>query len=378
MHFIYDLAIYSIPFLIGLSVLVFVHELGHYVFARINGVDVKVFSIGFGKELFGFNDKRGTRWKISLIPVGGYVMMAGDKSEASAPDSKALEKMDEESYNKTLFSKSPIQKIMVYAGGSIGNYLYAFLVIAIIFFLQGIPDNRVIIQDVIKGSPAEDAGVLAGDIIEKIDDKKVSTPTMLQSVIEKLSNEQVLNLGIKRGQESFELHVTPKVIDSPNSVNNKTVLGVVFSAKNQKQTDLFGALKASLAFCGKMSVGILESLTKLIKKGEGVKELGGPIKIATLFGDISKSGEISQLVFFSAVLSINLGLINLLPLPALDGGSIFISLIEVVIRRPINKKLQGTVMYFGFVLLMLLMLFITYNDIKNLGIVKRLVSVLAG
>ncbi|MDR1475402.1 MAG: RIP metalloprotease RseP [Holosporales bacterium] len=381
MHWLSDVVAYVLPFIVGLSVLVFVHELGHYLFARLNNVKVETFSVGFGREIWGMTDKHGTRWRVSWLPFGGYVMMAGDKDAASAPDVEKLANMPREEFNKTLYSKSALQKISVFGGGPLGNYIYGFFVIAAAFFFRGAPDNRVKVEDVVARSPAAEAGITRGDVIESVNGEKIETAQDLYNIIAK-NNDKVLDIQVSRADAFLSVGVVPREMFYEASDNSETtkrkMIGVVFAPPEIVKVGLWEATKRSGRFCLKISGDIMRALARLVAGSDEVKNLGGPVRIAKLFGDAFKTGDVSKLIIFSAMLSINLGFINLLPLPALDGGSIIISLVELITRRPLSKKLQEATTQFGFVLLMGFMLFVTCNDILHLGVFSKIKSVFAG
>jgi regulator of sigma E protease len=376
-----NVIVYIVPFIAGLSVLVFVHELGHYLCARLNDVKVETFSIGFGREIWGRTDKHGTRWKVAWLPFGGYVMMLGDKDAASAPDAGKLASMSKKDLGQTVYGKSPLQRIAVSGGGPLGNYIYGFLVMAAVFFFKGAPDNRLTVKEVVSQSPAAEAGIIAGDVIEFVAENKIENHQDLNNVIAK-SGSEALYLRINREGTTLNVAVTPKEMDyklpGETTAAKRKMLGLVFAPPETVKVGLWGAITSAGKFCVKISSDIMRALTQLITSSDGVKNLGGPIRIAQLFGDISKTGDMSKLLVFSAMLSINLGFINLLPLPALDGGGIFMNLIELVARRPLNRRVQELIMRFGFVFLCVLMLLVMCNDILRLDILGKIKGVFTG
>ncbi|MDR1366176.1 MAG: RIP metalloprotease RseP [Holosporales bacterium] len=381
MNLLGNVIAYIVPFIAGLSVLIFAHELGHYLFARLNNVKVETFSIGFGREIWGRTDKRGTRWKIAWLPFGGYVMMLGDKDAASAPDAGKLASMSEGDLAQTLYSKSPLQRIAVSGGGPLGNYIYGFLVMTAVFFFKGAPDNRLTVKEVADQSPAAEAGIIAGDVVESAAENKIENHQDLNNIVAKSGLEAVY-LRINRNGTALNIAVTPKEMDcrlpGETVAVKRKMLGLVFAPSETVKVGLWGAITNAGKFCVKISGDIMRALMRLVSSSDGAKNLGGPVRIAQLFGDIFRTGDMSKLLVFSAMLSINLGFVNLLPLPALDGGSIFISLIELVARRPLNRQVQELIMRLGFVFLCVLMLLVTCNDILHMGILSKIKGIFAG
>lgn len=340
------------PFLIILTILVFVHELGHYLVAIYNGVKVEVFSIGFGKEIFGFNDKKGTRWKFSLIPLGGYVKMHGDADEASSKEieDNDVNKIDEKfSFHK----KSVGARSAILFAGPLANFLFSFFLLAFINSWYGFNFNKPIISEIVKGKPAEISGLIVGDTIVKVNNIEIETFEDIKNNIGNLNNE-IVRFVINRNDKllDFEINVQNGLIGIKGGETFRKKLSIHESfVKSYEQ--IFYFTKATL-------IGIYE-----IFKGErSSDELGGPIRIAELSSDFWEKGIYSTL-WFMVLISLNLGLINLFPIPLLDGGHLLFNGIEILKGSPVDKKFMHYFNSFGFILLISLMLFATYNDISR-------------
>ncbi len=335
-----------LPFLIILTILVFVHELGHYVVARKNGVKVEVFSIGFGKELFGFTDKNRTRWKFSLIPLGGYVKMHGDFDEASTKKDESSDIIPEQSFHDKTIS----QRSMILFAGPAANFIFSFFLLIFININFGISIDKPIISYVEENKPAYTAGLKSGDIILEIDGNKIEKFSEIKRFI-KMKNNNSINLSYIRNGKVYDVDV--KVVDNligvRGTIENKK-LNVIDSFK-ESFFQLFFFTKATL-------VGVYEIITGT----RGTDELGGPIRIAELSGDFWSKGLHSTL-WFMMIISLNLGLINLFPIPMLDGGHLLLNLIEFINGKPLKKKYLEIAHTFGFFVLISLMIFVTYNDI---------------
>lgn len=344
---------YIIPFLVILTVLVFVHELGHYLIARRHGVKVDIFSIGMGKELFGFTDKHGTRWRFSLIPFGGYVMMHGDKDPSSTPKAEDIQNMTDEEKKFSLMGKTPMQRIAVSAAGPIANLLFAFIAVFFVYISFGKPLNTNIVEKVSENTPAFSIGIKENDKILKIEDTLIT------------KGEDTLSVLKNTSKKDLEIHYLRNGVIHINklSINPDTkLIGVSFKKEYLKYTTIDALTNAFSDTCN-MIVNMVYGLCKLFTGGVSFKSFGGPLSIANLSGNISKSGDIGYLIFFAAILSINLGIINLVPFPALDGGNILLDGIEVIIRRPLSLKVREMISTVGMYALLLLMIAATIWDV---------------
>ena len=354
-----------VPFLGILSVLVFVHELGHYLAARWNGVRVEVFSIGFGPEIFGWTDRHKTRWKISLFPLGGYVKMLSDLNPASQPDQALIQNMSEEDKKESLFHKTVWQRIAVSAAGPLANYLFAILVFGTFycFFGQRIPSDLPKVGAVVPYSPADKMGLQKGDIILEASGEKVHSFQELRKLIQKGSEEEVV---LKIQRENEERILRSKTISSPDRPKEPFRLGVA-PFYEQVQRPFWSAYFYAVKDVWTMSGAILSHLGEMVSGKRSADGLTGPLGIAALLGETARK-EVWDLIWLSAVLSVNLGLINLFPVPMLDGGHLLFYFIEAVRRKPVSEKIQEMCYRAGFVFVMALLFVSTWNDVSRLKI----------
>lgn len=356
---------YFLPFVLILSVLVFVHEWGHFWVARRNGVRVTDFSIGFGPELFGWTDAHKTRWKLSVIPLGGYVKMLGDADPSSArADDKTMTSLTDEEKNETLHSKTPLQRIAVASAGPAANYLFAFVLLVVLIGFKGLPYFSTTVGHVDPTMQAAKFGIQQGDVIQKINGAPVEEFEALREFIQQ-NVGKTLRLTILRGGQVFEKDV-PLFETDPNTHETKPIarLGLGPAAPLYRHEGIFAAIKSSAAICWNMSVSSLQGIWAMITRQKGAGELGGILSIGDMAGQ-STQGGLASMVFFMAVLSINLGFINLLPIPVLDGGHILLSSIELVRRKPVPAKVQEYIFLTGFIIVGAIMFFATWSDLKR-------------
>lgn len=361
---------YVVPFLVLLGILVFVHELGHFIVARLCGVKVTDFSIGFGKKIWGWTDRKGTEWKLSLIPLGGYCKFLGDDDAASSSQSGSGIAEDEQKY--AFANQNPFKKLAIVIAGPAANYLFAIVIFASIFLFIGKMDFPAVVGDVIPGGAAEKAGVLKGDKILTVNGKKVATFTELRQEVDMHVDEKI-KLEIERGGKiislSFPLQVVPLEVEANQDAKPRPMLGVhSLNAVeiNPVRVGLGEALADSLKETWRITEVTLRGLGQMVTGRRNADEVGGILRIAEMSGDISKDRGLIDFIIFMALLSINLGLINLFPIPLLDGGHVVIYSIEIVARREINEKAKEYIFRFGLFVLVLLMLFATYNDFARL------------
>jgi len=367
---------FIIPFLILITVVVFIHEYGHYYFAKRYGVAITDFSIGFGKEIFGWNDKSGTRWKICWIPLGGYVKFFGDRNVFSQSEQKeVLSKYNKKEQEKLFVLKPLYQRSLIVAAGPIANFILAFFIFLFIYMFSGKDLTPAVITDVQKDSPAYVAGLKKNDKIISIDEKEIISISQVSSFIS-MSSKEKIKLKILRNNEEILFKIKPKLIESKDSLGNKMnkrIIGIVISPLNNELNHVkLGPIKAaiySLKEVWFVSVYSLEYLWSIIK-GEGdSSQLGGPIRIAKVTGQVAEYGLIPFLGIM-AYISISLGLINLFPIPMLDGGHLMFYLFEKVLGRPLKQKTQEGFFRIGLFLLVSLMFFVTYNDLKDWGLLS--------
>lgn len=377
MEFLSGLWTYVVPFLIVLTVLVFVHELGHYWVARRCGVRVEVFSIGFGPELFGWTDRAGTRWKFSAVPLGGYVKMFGDADAASTPGAELAEMTAEEKavsfHHKTLG-----QRAAVVAAGPIANFLFALIVFAGLFVIVGQPFTPPEIGGVLPESAAERAGLKAGDRIVAINDQPIERFEEIQRIIQ-LNLDSPLTLVVRRDGKDLRLNAQPTIVEEQDRLGNKMRLarlgirgGGVEFVRHGPGTAIWRALGETYH----QTAGTLKAVGQIITGQRNSEELGGPIRIAQMSGEVAQGG-IASLLVFMAVLSVNLGLINLFPVPMLDGGHLLFYGAEALRGRPLGARAQEYGFRIGLVLVFSLMVFATWNDLVHLRVVQYLVGLVS-
>ncbi|MGF1562495.1 MAG: RIP metalloprotease RseP [Geminicoccaceae bacterium] len=356
---------YVIPFLIVLSVVVFVHEWGHFIIARLNGVRVEVFSIGFGPELFGFNDKHGTRWKVSALPLGGYVKMLGDADAASATTDEA-HAQDADAFP----SKSVWQRMAIVAAGPAANFLFAIIVLALLFAVVGRPFTPAEVGELSEGGAAEAAGLLPGDRILAIGDSELDSFTDLQQIVSTSPGEP-LEFVIERDSSVFSVEVTPELSEITDRFGNTRevgLIGVTHSQLDFVRSNPISAVGEAVGETWRMVSVTLQALGQMIVGARGTEDLGGPLRIAQMSGQVAQDGIVPA-IWFTAVLSINLGLINLFPIPMLDGGHLVFYSIEALRGRPLGERSQEMAFRFGLALVLSLMIFATWNDLVQLKIV---------
>ena len=370
MEWLINAVYYVVPFIVLLGVLVFVHELGHYLMAKFTGVKVDEFSIGFGKKLWGFTDRSGTEWKICAIPLGGYCKFLGDGDAASSTDESASVAEEDKKY--AFAFQNPFKKLAIVIAGPAANYVFAILVFAGVFFFLGKVDFPAVVGEVIKGGAAEQAGVLAGDRILKVNGKAVNSFAEVRQEVDMNTAEKV-SLEIKRGEQLITLSFPLKVIPLEEEVNQpaepKAMLGIrsvnIVEAQ-PSQISLAAAFRDATLETWRITEMTLRGVGQMITGKRDADEVGGIIRIAEMSGDISKQSGFLDLLIFAALLSINLGLINLFPIPLLDGGHVVIYLIEIVTGKELNETVKDYVFKFGLFLIISLMVFATYNDFARL------------
>ena len=365
---------YIIPFLILITIVVFIHEYGHYYFAKKYGVGITDFSIGFGKEIFGWNDQSGTRWKICWIPLGGYVKFFGDRNVFSESEQQEVINQYNEEDRKKLFILKPLyQRSIIVAAGPFANFILAILIFMIINMVSGKDMTPAVIDEVVKDSPAFVAGMKKNDKIISIDNNKVESILEVSTFIN-ASTSKIIRFIILRDDQELSLLVKPNLVDGKDLFGNsvkKRIIGIKLSPlNNQFQKQPLGPSKAiyySLKEVWFVTVTSLNYVGKMITGSADTSQLGGPIRIAKITGQVAEYGIIP---FFSimAYISISLGLINLFPIPMLDGGHLMFYLIEKILGKPLSQKTQEGFFRIGLFFLFSLMFFVTFNDLKDLGL----------
>ncbi len=461
LDFITNIGVYVLPFLVVLTVLVFVHEMGHYLVARWNGVRVEVFSIGFGPEIKGWNDRVGTRWKICWIPFGGYVKFFGDSDGASRPDGDALQGLSESDRAVSFHHKNLGQRAAIVVAGPIANFIYAIVVLAAMYMFfgqrvtpaeigrvvdqgagdlagfrqgdvilaidgssihrfeqfeqavflnpeqplafrvlragreitlnatpaltemadpQGIkhkfgdlgiwPANKAIVGKVFEDSPAAVAGFKVGDRILAIDGEIVDNFERLQDMVA-ASKGRRLTVTVMRDGAEMRLHAAARldVAAKEKGAGERWLIGILRAQRAPVQLGPGNAVVQATVTCYEMLVQTLDFLGQMISGRRGTEDLGGPLRIAHASGQAAQLG-IEQLIMLSILLSLNLGMINLFPIPILDGGHLLFYTFEAVLRRPLTERMQEFAFRIGLMMVLSLMVFATWNDLVNLRVIE--------
>lgn len=372
MEWLLNTIYYVVPFIVLLGVLVFVHEFGHFIVARKLGVNVSAFSIGFGKELWSTTDKQGTVWKISAIPLGGYCQFLGDADESSSTSEVDLSKYSKEEQKHLFVTQKPIKKLAIAIAGPFFNYLFAFVVFFGLFFFIGSYDIPPVVSGVIENSPAEKAGVMKDDLVLEINGNKINEWSDISREVS-VSNDNVKLLIDRKGEK---LNINVPLVDMEYAFDEqekpikRRMIGIKGEAKRFRdaKSDFNFTLSVKKAALEVYNVTdmTLRGLGQIIRGERSSEDVGGIIRIAEMSGDISRSRGIWDFISFMALLSINLGLINLFPIPLLDGGHVVIYLLEIVSRRELNAKIKDCLLKVGVGFILFLMVFATWNDIKHL------------
>ena len=367
---------YIIPFLILITIVVFIHEYGHYYFAKRYGVGITDFSIGFGREIFGWNDKSGTRWKICWIPLGGYVKFFGDRNVFSESEQQeVINKYNEEDRKKLFILKPLYQRSIIVAAGPLANFVLAILIFLIINMISGKDMTPAVIDEVVKDSPAFVAGMKKNDKIIFIDNNKVESILQVSTFIN-TSTSEIINFVILRNDQEISLPVKPNLVDGEDSLGNsvkKRMIGIKLSPLNNEfNRQPLGPSKAvyySVKEVWFVTVTSLNYLGKMITGSADTSQLGGPIRIAKITGQIAEYGLIP---FFSimAYISISLGLINLFPIPMLDGGHLLFYFVELIRGKPLGTRSQEYCFRIGFAIVILIMAFAIFNDLSRPNVVE--------
>ena len=363
-----------LPFIVLILVVVFIHEYGHYYFAKKYGVKVTDFSIGFGKELFGWNDKLGTRWKICWIPLGGYVKFFGDRNVFSQSDQEEIIKKYSEEERKKLFILKPLyQRSLIVAAGPIANFILAVVIFLFIYMFVGKDFTPAVINEVQKDSPAEVAGLMKNDVILEIDGTEVKSILDVSKLIT-MSTSDFIDFKVSRYDQDILLKVKPNIVEAEDNLGNKInkrMIGIMLGPYNNKINHVkLGPAKAlyySLNEVYFVTISSLKYLGSILTGSGDSSQLGGPIRIAKITGQVAEFGIVPFLSIM-AYISISLGLINLFPIPLLDGGHLMFYGFEKILGRPLSQKTQEGFFRIGMFLLLFIMFFATYNDLKDLGL----------
>jgi regulator of sigma E protease len=365
---------YLIPFIILITVVVFIHEYGHYYFAKKYGVGVTDFSIGFGREIFGWNNKSGTRWKICWIPLGGYVKFFGDRNVFSQTEqAEVLKKYNKKDQKKLFILKPLYQRSLIVLAGPVANFILALMIFVFIYMFVGKDMTPAIVHEVQKNSPAHISGIKKNDKIVSIDNNKVNSILEVSTFISTSTSERIKFIILRNSQELI-FNIKPDLVETKDSFGNKIkkrMIGIKLAPINNEfinvklgptkaiyysVKEIFFVIATSLKYLGSMIAGSGDS-----------SQLGGPIRIAKITGQVAEYGIVPFLSVM-AYISISLGLINLLPIPMLDGGHLMFYFFEKLLGRPLRQKTQEGFFRIGLFLLFSLMLFASFNDLKDIGL----------
>jgi regulator of sigma E protease len=366
-----DVLRYLVPFLFVLSLVVFFHELGHFLVARWCGVRILVFSIGFGPELVGFYDRYGTRWKISAIPLGGYVKFFGDENAASTPDTARLATMSADERSKSFIFQPVPKRAAIVVAGPLANFVLAIVIFAGIFMLYGMQTMSARVDDVQPGSPAAAAGFQPGDMVIAINGQKIDNFADMQRIVAD-SADQNLQITVDRKGVQLVLSATPELHEDKDIFGNVRRIGLLGIKRSPAPGDIkYQPVSPPQA----MWLGVQETwfvvdktltyIGKVVIGREAANQLGGPIRIAQMSGEVASISFVA-LIHLAAVLSVSIGLLNLFPIPLLDGGHLLFYSIEAMRGRPLSERAQEVGLRIGFAIVIMLMIFATFNDIVHL------------
>lgn len=363
---------FIVPFLFVLTIIVFFHELGHFLVARWCGIKVLAFSIGFGPEIVGFNDRRGTRWKISAIPLGGYVKFLGDDSVASTPDQNALATMTDEDRRVSFFHQPVGARAAVAAAGPLANFVLAIVIFASLFMLFGKQETAPRVDAVLPGSAAAEAGFQPGDLVVSINGKAIESFRDMQEIVS-LNADEPLDIVVERANAQVTLHATPRLTtekdvfgyvhrigrlglsqtNSPHDI--KTIHYSPLGAIGEAGRQVWFVINQSFTYLGRLVVGRAST-----------DQLGGVVRIAQMSGEAASMG-FSTLINLAGLLSVSIGLLNLFPIPLLDGGHLLFYAIEAVRGRPVSERVLEVGFRIGLAIIVMLMIFTVWNDLAHFG-----------
>jgi regulator of sigma E protease len=363
---------YIVPFLFVLTIVVFFHEFGHVLVARWCGIRVLTFSLGFGPEIAGFNDRRGTRWKISAIPLGGYVKFFGDENAASAPDHAAAAVMTEEEKKDSFIGQKVGARAAVVVAGPLANFVLAIVIFAAIFMTVGKPTASARVDSVLPNSAAAAAGFKPGDLVTAIDGEKIASFSDMQRIVA-VSAGDALTIVVERAGHLVTLKATPQLKDMKDAFGNAHRIGVLGISRSMAPGDIkthrLGPIEAVAQGAQETWFVIDRTLSYIggvFAGREAANQLGGPIRIAQVSGEVATAG-FAALMHLTAVLSISIGLLNLFPIPLLDGGHLLFYGIEAARGRPMSERAQEVGFRIGLAIVVMLMIFATFNDILHLA-----------
>jgi regulator of sigma E protease len=360
-----------VAFVAALGPLVFIHELGHYLVGRVFGVGAEVFSIGFGREITGWTDKRGTRWKVGWLPLGGYVRFVGDEHAASAPAEP--DSVAPHDRHRSFHLKPVWQRFLIVLAGPMANFVLAIIIFAAFFATFGMPRTPTVVAEVQPESAAAAAGIRPGDRIERVAGIEVESFEELRRVVLLRPDERV-EIVIERGGEEQRLSTTLGVEEQRDQFGQTFrigLLGVLATGQEMTQIGLLELIPVATSYTVDLTRSTITGLWQIITGRRSTDDLGGPLKMAQIAGQQASLG-VFEFVQLLALFSINLGFINLLPVPMLDGGHLLFYTVEAVRRRPVSVRAQDWAFRGGLALLLALLVFTTINDLDSFGLWDRL------
>ncbi len=359
-----------LPFLFVLTIVVFFHELGHFLVARWCGIKILVFSVGFGPELLGFTDRHGTRWKIAAIPLGGYVKFFGDENAASVPNPNALAAMTPEERSVSFFHQPVAARSAVVAAGPIANFILAIVIFTTIFMTYGKQETAARVDDVVPNSAAAAAGFKPGDLVVNIAGKPIESFNDMKEIVS-LSAGEPLDITVERNGTLVKLRATPALTEEKDIFGNVHKIGVLGLRQSIAPTDIktrkFGLLEAMQQAVKQCWTVVDQTFTYLGKLAVGrasPDQLGGPLRIAQMSGQMATLG-FATLMNWAGFISVSIGLLNLFPIPLLDGGHLMFYGIEAARGRPLSERAQEVGFRIGLAIVVMLMIFATWNDISH-------------
>jgi regulator of sigma E protease len=369
---LWNLAFYAMAFLLVLTPVVFIHELGHFLVARWCGVKVKEFSIGFGREIWGFNDRHGTRWRFAWLPLGGFVKFLDDESATSMPSREALDRLAPSERAGAFQAKPPWARAAIVAAGPIANFLLAIVIYSLTFGLVGEQLTEPRVEALVPNSPAQAAGFKPGDLIVSIDGENIESFTDILRIVSASANRQ-LTFEVNRDGTAVTLKATPEFKETTDRLGNKIPRGIVGiiprtspDAVEYKRYGPVEAVQRAVKRTYTIIAGSLSGLYDMVMRRVPADQMRGVLGIAEISGQVATLG-LAALIEWMAFISVAIGFINLFPIPVLDGGHLVFYAIEGVRRQPLSDRAQEIALRIGLGLVVLLFIFVTFNDIRRLA-----------
>lgn len=357
-----------VAFLIVLTIVVFVHEFGHFIVARWCGVTVKTFSIGFGKEIWGFTDKKGTRWRFAWIPLGGYVKFLDDENAASQPSPDKLQNLTPEERDGAFQNKALWKRAAVVSAGPMANFLLAIAIYTAVNFAIGVRTITPRIGEVMEGMPAASAGLKPGDVFVSIDGWDIGGFEDVQRIVS-INGGRELTIGVDRDGQRLDFKITPKIEDQKDPFGGTFRRGLIgvkpaggAEALITKQVGALEALRLGVRETYTNIAQTLQGIGDIIARRQAADQMGGPILMAEVTAKVAELG-IAPMLLWIAFISANIGFLNLLPIPVLDGGHLMFYAIEAVRRKPLSQRMQEIGFQIGIALVLMLMVYVNLNDL---------------